>query len=161
MEFSRQDTGVGSHPLHQGIFPTQGSDTGLLHCRQILSLSEQPGKPLLKYIINSTYQLIVLISSLIFVSYVHFFLLYELCSGVSIRRGFPGGSVKNLPAKWETWVQSLVWEDPLEEGMATHSSILAWRIPWTEGPGGLQSTGSQRIPRTEGPGGLRSTGSRE
>ena len=38
---------------------------------------------------------------------------------------------KNLPAMWETWVQSLGWEDPLEKGMATHSSILAWRIPWT------------------------------
>ena len=43
--------------------------------------------------------------------------------------GFPGGStVKKLPAMWETWVQSLGWEDPLEEGMATHSSILAWKI---------------------------------
>ena len=52
-------------------------------------------------------------------------------------------TVKNLPAMWETWVQSLGWEDPLEEGMATHSSILAWRIPWTEEPGGLQSMGSQ------------------
>ena len=39
--------------------------------------------------------------------------------------------VKNLPAMWETWVQSLGWEDPLEKGTATHSSILAWRIPWT------------------------------
>ena len=39
--------------------------------------------------------------------------------------------VKNLPAKWETWVRSLDWEDPLEKGKATHSSILAWRIPWT------------------------------
>ena len=45
--------------------------------------------------------------------------------------------VNNPPAMWETWVQSLGWEDPLEEGMATHSSILAWRIPWTEEPGGL------------------------
>ena len=45
--------------------------------------------------------------------------------------------VKNPPAMWETWVRSLGWEDPLEEGMATHSSILAWRIPWTEEPGGL------------------------
>ena len=53
--------------------------------------------------------------------------------------------VKNLPAMWETWIQSLGWEDPLEESMATHSSILAWRIPWTEEPGGLQSTGLQRI----------------
>ena len=43
----------------------------------------------------------------------------------------------------ETWVRSLGCEDPLEEGMATHSSILAWRIPWTEEPGGLQSLGSQ------------------
>ena len=52
--------------------------------------------------------------------------------------------VKNLPAVWETQVPSLGWENPLEEGMATHSSILAWRIPWTEELGGLQSTGSQR-----------------
>ena len=58
---------------------------------------------------------------------------------------FPGGSaVKNLPAMQETQVQSLGWEDPLEEGMATHSSILAWRIPWTEEPGELRSMGSQR-----------------
>ena len=53
--------------------------------------------------------------------------------------------VKNLPAMQETWVQSLGQKDPLEKGMATHSSILAWRIPWTEEPGGLQSTGSQRV----------------
>ena len=52
--------------------------------------------------------------------------------------------VKNLPAMLETFVQSLSREDPLEEGMATHSSILAWRILWTEEPGGLQSMGSQR-----------------
>ena len=51
--------------------------------------------------------------------------------------------VKNLPALWETWVRSLGWEDPLEEGMATHSSILAWRIPWTEEPGALLSMGLQ------------------
>ena len=44
--------------------------------------------------------------------------------------------VKNLPAMQENWVQSLGWEDPLEKGKATHSSILAWRIPWTEQPGG-------------------------
>ena len=53
--------------------------------------------------------------------------------------------VKNLPAMQEIWVQSLVWEDPLVKGMATHSSILAWGIPWTEEPGGLQSMGSQRV----------------
>ena len=67
---------------------------------------------------------------------------------VCLRRiwGFPGGSaVKNLPAMQEpqeTLVQSLGQEDPLEEGMATHSSILAWRVPWTEEPGGLPSIGS-------------------
>ena len=53
--------------------------------------------------------------------------------------------VKNLPAVWETQVQSLHWEDLLEKGMATPSSILVWRIPWTEEPGGLQSVGSQRV----------------
>ena len=53
--------------------------------------------------------------------------------------------VKNLPEMWETWVQSLGWEDPLEKGPATHSSILAGRIPWIEEPGGLQSIGSQRV----------------
>ena len=45
----------------------------------------------------------------------------------------------------EIWVRSLGWEDPLEEEMATHSSILSWKIPWTEESGGLQSTGSQRV----------------
>ena len=63
--------------------------------------------------------------------------------------GFPGGSVvKSLPAVQETeemWVQSLGQEDPLEEEMATHSSILAWKIPWTIQPDGLQSIRSQRV----------------
>ena len=53
--------------------------------------------------------------------------------------------VKNLPSMWKTWVQSLGWEDPLEKGKATHSSILAWRIPWTEELGGLLSVGSHRV----------------
>ena len=65
--------------------------------------------------------------------------------------GFPKGAslvtqtVKNLPAMQETRVQSLGREDPLEEDMATHSSILAWRIPWTEKPGGLQPIDSQSV----------------
>ena len=59
--------------------------------------------------------------------------------------GFPGGSaVKNWPTV-QKWVHSLGWENPLEEGMATESSILARKIPWTEEPGGLQSMGSQRV----------------
>ena len=53
--------------------------------------------------------------------------------------------LKNLPATWETRVWPLVREDPLEKGLATHSSTLAWGIPWTEEPGGLQSAGSWRI----------------
>ena len=54
-------------------------------------------------------------------------------------------TVKNPPALQETRVQFLSWEDPLEKGMATHSSILAWRISWAEEPGRLQSMGSQRV----------------
>ena len=53
--------------------------------------------------------------------------------------------VKNLPARWETQVQSLGQEDPLEKEMATHSSVLAWRIPWTEKLARLQSIGLQRV----------------
>ena len=56
--------------------------------------------------------------------------------------------VKNLPAMQENWVRSLGNEDPLEKGMATHSSVLVWRILWTEEPGGLQSTGSQELDTT-------------
>ena len=54
-------------------------------------------------------------------------------------------TVKYLPAMQETRVQYLGWEDPLEEGIATHSSTLAWEIPWMEEPGRLQSMGSQRV----------------
>ena len=54
-------------------------------------------------------------------------------------------TVKRLSTMWETWVQSLGWEDPLEKEMAPHSSTLAWKIPWTEEPGRLQSMGSQRV----------------
>ena len=50
-------------------------------------------------------------------------------------------TLRNRPAKRETWVPSLGWEDPLEKGMATHSSILAWRSPWAKEPGGTQLSG--------------------
>jgi len=59
----------------------------------------------------------------------------------SYRAPLVAQSVKNPPAMWETWIQSLGQEDSLEEGMETHSSILGWRIPRTEEPGGLQSMG--------------------
>ena len=58
-------------------------------------------------------------------------------------------TLKNPPAKWETWVQSLGWEDTLEKGMATHSRILAWRIPWTVEPGRLQSMSYKGSDTTE------------
>ena len=62
------------------------------------------------------------------------------CHPISLGDSLVAQLVKNPPAIWETWVRSLDWEDPLEKGMATHSSILAWRIPWT-----VWSIGSQRI----------------
>ena len=62
-----------------------------------------------------------------------------------IRASLVAQRIKNLPEMRETWVQSLGREDPLEKGMATHSSILAWRIPCTEEPGALQSMGTQRL----------------
>ena len=68
---------------------------------------------------------------------------------ICLEHNFPGGSVhKNPPAMLETRVWSLGLEDPLEKGMAAHSSILAWRIPWTEEPGGLQSMGLQKSDTT-------------
>ena len=66
-----------------------------------------------------------------------------------MQKDFPGGTSGKEPAcqcrRHETWIQSLGQEDPLEEGMATHFSIVAWKIPWTVEPGGLQSIGFQRV----------------
>ena len=74
-----------------------------------------------------------------------FLLLFPLLSEtdpqvsmIYVRASLVAQLVKNLPAVQETWVRSLGWEDPLEKGMAPHSSILTWRIPCTEEPGGLQ-----------------------
>ena len=74
--------------------------------------------------------------------------LAAAAAGLVLRASLAPQLVKNLPAMQETqelWVQFLGQKDPLEEGMATHSSILAWRISWTEEPGGLQSMGSQGV----------------
>ena len=65
--------------------------------------------------------------------------------GYKARDSLVAQTVKNLPTIWETWVWSLGWEDLLEKGIATHSSILAGRIRWTEEPGELQSTGLQIV----------------
>ena len=65
----------------------------------------------------------------------------NLLSTTSVFLGFPVAQlIKNPPAMWETWIQSLSWEDPLEKGRATHSSLLAWRISWT-----VLSMGSKRV----------------
>ena len=75
-----------------------------------------------------------------FVSHFGLVILIIFLSHCGFNQGFPGGlAVKNLPAMQETQIRFLGREAVLEEGMATHSSVLAWRIPWTEEPGGLQS----------------------
>ena len=71
--------------------------------------------------------------------------MYELYSQSKSRASLAAQTLKNLPVMRETQVRSLGQEDPLEKGMATHSSIFAWRIPQTEEPRGLQSMGSQRV----------------
>ena len=75
------------------------------------------------------------------------FLHYDLCTSLSFLywTSLVAQIVKCLPTMRETWVQSLCREDPLEEEMATHPSILAWKIPWMEEPGRLQSMGSQTV----------------
>ena len=70
---------------------------------------------------------------------------FPVFDAVIINASLVAQMVKHLPAMWETWVQSLGWEDPLEKEMAIHSSTSAWKIPWTEEHGRLQSMGSQRV----------------
>ena len=81
---------------------------------------------------------------------INIFVIFVITHGVDLtfyskvlRASLVAQTVKNLPAVQKTWVQSLGWEDPLEKGTATHSSMLAWRIPWTEEPSRLQSLGPQ------------------
>ena len=109
-----QNTGMGNLSLLQRIFPTQGSNSDLPHCRQILYQLSHKGRPrILEWV------------------------AYPFSSGSSQPRNgtsvscIAGGFsqlVKNEPAMQETWVPSLGWEDPLEKGMATHFNLLAWRI---------------------------------
>ena len=70
---------------------------------------------------------------------------YLWCLRRTIRASLVAQTITTRHATQDTWVWSLGWEDSLDKGMSTHSSVLAWRIPWTEEPGGLQSTGSQRV----------------
>ena len=116
-----KNTGVGSHRLFQGIFPTQESNPGLLHCRWILY--------------HLTYQenpIILILGIIVYVACFYFL----ICGGSEVKASTSNvGDSGSMPGSG----------NPLEKGIATHSSILAWRIPWTEEPGGLQSTGSQRV----------------
>ena len=73
--------------------------------------------------------------------FITYFLIQDLWSSASLVAQI----VKHLSTVWETGVQSLDWEDPLEKEMATHSSTLAWKIPWMEQPSGLQSMGLQKV----------------
>ena len=155
MEFSRQNTGVGSHSLLQGIFPTQGSNPGLPHCKQILYQLSHKGSPrILEWVAYSFSSRSSWPRNWTRVSWIagNFFTkepgtCFPTCSQDaesstilrsipkwssstplvnSVPLGFPVGSmVKNLPTMQETQVQSLGWEDPLEKGMAIHFCILA------------------------------------
>ena len=115
MVFPSKNTGVGSHSLLQAIFPTQESNPGFLHCRQILYHPSHQGSPF--------------IQSLVLTLWASQVVPAVICQCRRHKRNF----------------QFLGREDPLEEGMVTHSSILAWRIPWTEDPGGLKFMGSQGV----------------
>ena len=135
-----QNTGMGSPSLLQGIFPTQGSNPGLPHCRQILYQLSYQGSPwnkssvwLISFSIMPSRSIHIVTNDRIssFLCFVYLLLLITHMY-VYIHMGFPGGAViKNLPASsGETCVRSLGWEDPLEQEMTTHSRILAWKSPW-------------------------------
>ena len=96
-------------------------------------LREPSGKPFIYYLA-------------IYIFFFRFFSIIGYYKALNII-GLPlvAQRVKRLPTMWDTWVQSLGWEDPLEKEMATHSSALAWKISWMEKPGRLQSMGSQRL----------------
>ena len=160
--FLGKNTGMGFHFLLQGIFLTQGLNPHLLHCQaDSFPLSHQ-GSPIMAFGLpilreeNSSSTFTEIFSAQIF-SYVKvaFKMLLRWLLGhwpilligtyQSYWASLVAQRVKHLPTMWETWVQSLGQEDPLEKGIATHSSILAWRIPWSEEPGRLQSMGSQRV----------------
>ena len=76
---------------------------------------------------------------------LYHYCILEYIFEINLKHVLVAQMINNLPAMQETWVWSLGWEDPLEKGMATHSSILVWRIPWTEETGGLQSAGLHRV----------------
>ena len=131
MEFPRQEYWSGLPCPSPGDFPNPGIKPGSPALQADSLASESPGE-------------VWLIYNVVLVSVV------QRSDSVYMYVGFPGGSVVKgicLPMQkmQETPVRSLGQKDPLEEDMATHSSILAWGIPWTKEPGGPQSMGSQRV----------------
>ena len=138
-----QHTGVGSLSFLQGIFPTQGLNPGLPHCRWILYQLIYKGSPrILGWVAypfsrGSSWPRD---QTGVFCTAGDSGAVAGLGRSPGEGIGYPlqyswaslvAQLVQNPPAVWETWVQSLGWEDPLKKGKATHSSILAWRIPWT------------------------------
>ena len=125
-----KNAGVGSHSLLQANFLLQELSPGLPHCRRILYHLSRQGSPLARIHRHK---------EKLEESPCH----SQSCQEERDRKCFGSmaslvaQTVKNPPAMWETWVRSLGWEDPLQKGMATHSSILAWRILWTEEPSRL------------------------
>ena len=103
-----------------------------------VTLGDRSKKILLQFMSKSVLPIFssksFIVSNLTFRSWIHFEFIFVVAH-----------MVKNLLAVQETWVWAMGQEDPLEMGMATHSSILAWRIPWVEEPGKIQSMGSQRV----------------
>ena len=104
-----KNTGGGCHALFQGIFPAQELKLSLLPSNTV-SLA---GRFFTTSAIGKAQK-------------YHYYTLSQ-----HSRASLVAQLVRNLPVMWETWIQSLGWDDPLEKGKATHSSILAWRIPWT------------------------------
>ena len=150
-----KNIGVGCHALLQGIFLAQGSNPGFLHCRRILYQLEPPGKPKNTGVVAYPFSRgsswptnrtkVSYIAGRFFTSWATRealgtqYVYEKRLSCVYISMGFLGGSYnKRVPAMQKIRVQSLGWENPLEKGLATHSSILSWTIPWTEKPGGQQ-----------------------
>ena len=130
-----KNTGVGCHSLLQGILPNQGLNPGPLHWEcGVLSIGS-PGTSQGSHFKSKP-------STGLRVSCHHTGIkIYIMVYWVSL----VAQMIRNLPAMREPWIQSLGQEDPLEKGMATHSSILAWRIPWTVELSGLQSMKLQKV----------------
>ena len=117
------------YPMKLKSSPTFPEQNGSSNIWKSPFISPSPSTPYIQSISN---HLILVLKRIMNVSSFPFLPLLFLSKGSLVAQ-----MVKNPPAMWETWVQSLGWEDALKKGTATHSSTLAWRIPWTEEPGGL------------------------